>query len=287
VNAPAPIRAGTHARRVKPQVHEGFLSHRRFLWAWVALLLSGGAILLYALDDPWPRPNGGTALGYALGTLGAVLIVWLSLLGFRKRSYSDGNWSLKAWVSAHVWLGLSLIVIATLHTGFQFGWNLHTLAYALMMLVILSGLWGVGQYKRLPRRLSDNRAETSERAMVATLADNGRALADAAQRLGDREAAVVEAAIAGPVVADALPLRLAGRVAGCGTARALAALDATDPEQAPVRQLVEARAALLGQMRRNAALKSRLQVWLMVHVPMTAALLVALAAHIISVFYFW
>ncbi|MFN3592579.1 MAG: hypothetical protein ACK4TG_10370, partial [Thermaurantiacus sp.] len=270
MNAPAPIRAATHARRVKPQVHEGFLSHRRFLWAWVALLLSGGAILLYLLDDPWPRPNGGTALGYALGTAGAGLIVWLSLLGFRKRIYSDGTWSLKAWVSAHVWLGLSLAVIATLHTGFQFGWNVHTLAYALMMLVILSGVWGVVQYRRLPRRLSDNRAETSERAMVAALADNGRALAEAAQRLTDREAALVEGAIAGPVVAESLSLRLAGRVVRCGTARALAELGEGCAAEAAVRQLLEARATLLAQMRCNAALKSRLQVWLLVHVPMTA-----------------
>lgn len=287
MNAPAPVRAATHARRVKPRAHEGFLSHRRFLWAWAALLLSAGAILLYLLDDPWPRPNGGTALGYALGTLGAGLIVWLSLLGFRKRIYSDGDWSLKAWVSAHVWLGLSLIVIATLHAGFQFGWNVHTLAYALMLLVIASGIWGVVQYRRLPRRLSDNRAETSERAMVAALAENGRALAEAAQPLADREAALVEGAIAGPVVARSLPLRLAGRVAGCGTARALAGIAPGEPGRDAVRALLEARAAQLGQMRRNAALKSRLQLWLLVHVPMTVALLVALVAHIIAVFYFW
>ena len=61
----------------------------------------------------------------------------------RKRAITRGRWSLKAWTSAHVYLGLSLIVIATLHTGFQFGWNVHTLAYALMMLVIVSGIYGI------------------------------------------------------------------------------------------------------------------------------------------------
>ena len=288
MNAPYPARrAAARGRRVRPVVHEGFLAHRRHLWAWVALGLSAGAALLYAFDDPWPRPNGGTALGYLFGTAGALLILWLAALGIRKRRFTDGPWSLKAWVSAHVWLGLALVVLATLHSGFQFGWNVHTLAYALMMLVVLSGIWGVVLYRRLPRRLSDNRAGISERAMAAELADSDRALDAAARPLPDRVAALVEAAIASPAVGRSLAERLAGRVAGCGTARALDALPPGDPVLAPLRALLEARQALLVRVRRNAQLKSWLQVWLLVHVPMSVALLVALAAHIVSVFFYW
>jgi hypothetical protein len=270
-----------------PPRHAGFLSHRRYLWAWVGLGLSLAAILLTLLDDPWPRPNGGTALGLALGTLGAGLIVWLSLLGIRKRRYSDGVWSLKAWVSAHVWLGLSLLVIATLHAGFQFGWNVHTLAYGLMVVVILSGIWGVILYQRLPRRLSDVRAEASERAMAAALAENARALRTAARPLMDREAALVEEAAAGPIVGRSLLARMTGTVARCGTARALAGIDREDPDTAQAYVLLEQRAVLLRQVRGVAALKTRLQAWLLVHVPMTFALLAALLAHILAVFFYW
>jgi hypothetical protein len=34
-------------------------------------------------------------------------------------------------------------------------------------------------------------------------------------------------------------------------------------------------------------LKALLEIWLYVHVPATFALLAALAAHIVSVFYYW
>ena len=156
---------GFHERR-RDSDHEGFLAHKRMRWLKIALALCLAAIVGYALADVEPRPNGGTWYGYALGTIGTLLIVWLSLLGVRKRAITTGRWSLKAWTSAHVYLGLSLIVIATLHTGFQFGWNVHTLAYSLMMLVIASGVYGMVVYATLPQALSDNRAGITKVALV-------------------------------------------------------------------------------------------------------------------------
>ena len=136
----APRRAMQTGRVRGDGAHDGFLRHNNFQWLKIAGSVSLAAILAYLLIDVQPRPNGGSWYGYILGTVGAGLIVWLTLLGLRKRTMTPGAWSLKAWTSAHVYLGLSLIVIGTLHTGFQFGWNVHTLAYALMMLVILSGV---------------------------------------------------------------------------------------------------------------------------------------------------
>ena len=150
-------------------VHESFLSFARFRYLKLALLLCLACIVWYAWDSPPNGPNGGTWLGYTLGTLGALLIVWLTFLGVRKRSYSSRLGTVKGWASAHVYLGLSLIVVATLHCAFQFGWNVHTLAYVLMCVVIASGIYGIIVYARSPAQITGNRAEGNLEAWIEEL----------------------------------------------------------------------------------------------------------------------
>ena len=270
--------------------HESFLRHRRFRWLKLASLLCVVAILAYALVDVQPRPNGGSWLGYTLGTIGAGLIVWLSLLGLRKRTMTRGAWSLKAWTSAHVYLGLSLIVVATLHTGFQFGWNVHTLAYVLMMLVIGSGIWGVAVYAALPAALSANREELTREQMIEGIRAVDRQLHAAAQPLPREMAQLVQAALEENLFAGGAVARLSGTWRRCATARALDRMALAGPgdEAADkVEKLLIRRKAQLDRLRRQMRLRALLEVWLFVHVPLTIALLAALTAHIVSVFYYW
>src|SRR6476660_9785113 len=98
--------------------HESFLAHKNFRWLKIALVLTVLTAAGYVMADIQPRPSGGSWYGYTLGTIGALLIVWLTLLGVRKRRMTPGSWSLKGWTSAHVYLGLLLIVVGTFHTGF-------------------------------------------------------------------------------------------------------------------------------------------------------------------------
>src|SRR3546814_15644782 len=108
--------------------HEGFLRHKRFRWLKITLGLSLLSLLVYAFTDVQPRHNGGSWLGYTLGTNGALLFLWLTLLGLRKRAMTSGRWSLNAWTSAHVYLGLHLYVVATLQHCFQFCCTATTIA---------------------------------------------------------------------------------------------------------------------------------------------------------------
>ncbi|OYQ30869.1 hypothetical protein CHU93_06280 [Sandarakinorhabdus cyanobacteriorum] len=285
------------ARAPRDTAHEGFLNHKRARWAKVAGTLSLVALLSYMLTDPTPRHNGGTWLGYTLGSIGAGLIVWLSLLGVRKRVIGSKPFSLKGWTSAHVYLGLSLIVIGTLHTGFQLGWNVHTLAWALMMIVILSGLWGISLYATLPEKLSANRGEVTQQQMLEAIRTLDRQLDLAAQPLGADDAALVRMSLEECRIAGSLGQRLSGNYASDGNARALAAIGEkvmaglrsgrADERLQQIQFLLERKEAALAQARRHIAMKARLELWLYIHVPVTIALLAALFAHILSVFLYW
>jgi len=268
--------------------HVSFLKHRRFRWLWIALLLSLVSIIGYALIDQEPRPNGGSWYGYTLGTIGLLLIMWLSLLGIRKRKISEGAWSLKAWTSAHVYLGLALIVVGTLHTGFQIDWNVHTLAYFLMLIVILSGIYGVYAYASLPKALSANRGDNTGGDMLDKIADIDRKLDNAAQPLGRAGSDLVIAALGQDVFYGGALARLSGAYPRCATKRALSGIPASGSEaEARVHELLANRSEQLAQIRRHLRIKAMLEIWLFIHIPATIALLAALLAHVISVFYYW
>lgn len=291
--ASVPAGKAVQQRRQVSAEHEGFLRHRRFRWLKVSVLLCVAAALGYGLIDVQPRPNGGSWYGYTLGTIGAGLILWLSLLGIRKRAMTRGAWSLKAWTSAHVYLGLSLIVVATLHTGFQLGWNVHTLAYVLMLLVIASGIWGVAVYAALPSALSANREELTREQMIEGIHAVDRQLNEAAQPLGREHSDLVLAALDEDLFGGGLWARLSGNWRGCRTQKAIAALNRAETEGiggeavSRVEKLLIRRKAQIDRLRRQMRLRALLEVWLYVHVPATVALLAALTAHIVSVFFYW
>jgi len=280
--------------------HESFLRHAHFRWLKIAVLLSvavtaGFAATLMSANLRLHH-TGSSWFGYISGTIGAGLIVWLALLGIRKRAMTDNAWSLKAWVSAHVYLGLSLIVIATLHSGLQFGWNIHTLAYALMMLVILSGIFGVTVYALIPQKLSDNRGETTQAQMLEKIhALDGRLL-DVARPLDQDQAALVRRAVQHTRIGGNSWQRLTNSHGNCATRHALTELAAARSEMSDgpqakaldqVLTLLEEKSATLGKARRHIRLRSLLEVWLFIHIPATLALIAALTAHIVSVFFFW
>jgi hypothetical protein len=283
--------------------HESFLRYARFRWLKIALITSATAAAAFILLGARPNydlsHNGCTWFGYLTGTIGVLLMLWLTALGIRKRAITRGSWSLKAWVSAHVYLGLSLVVIVTLHTGFQFGWNVHTLAYLLMLGVIVSGVFGVFAYAWLPRWLSDNRAQTTQEQMIETLRALDARLHEAALPLDPAYAGIIRLSLQNTVIDGGFLQRLTGYYGNCGTLRALAKLERmrrpnavpADSDQSTslehIVSLLGQKREALAQMRRHIRFRSLLELWLFVHVPLTFAMLAAVTAHIVSVFFYW
>lgn len=286
-------------RRDKVTSHESFLNYGNGRWWKTAIAISVISFATYFLIDVQPRHNGGSWYGYTMGTIGFGLILWLTMLGVRKRAMTPGRWSLKAWTSAHVYLGLSLIVIATLHTGFQLGWNVHTLAWSLMMIVILSGLFGIYVYATLPKAMSQNRYDEdgaiTEKVMIEQMKQLDRQIHDSAQPLDPEAAAIVEKCLGEDVFAGSFWKRARNSYPGDLTRIAMTELrklrnfrPRTDDDPFErVETLLTKKEALLAKLRRHLQLKSWLQAWLYIHVPATFALIAALTAHVISVFFYW
>ena len=278
------------------ELHESFLTYRNFVFLKIAGLAGVLAVALYVVHRPMDAPNGGSWLGYGLGTVSALLILWLAWFGVRKRRYG-GATPLRGWLSAHVYLGSSLLVLATLHTGFQFGWNVHTLAYVLLLLVVASGLVGTLAYVRLPRLLTANRGRRTLEAMVAEISALDREARHAAMALDDKVNALVVAASERLQIGGSLRRILSGREPNCRTGACLTHLEelaskgSLGPEEGAklgtLVRLLYRKSELLHRARLDLRYQALLDVWLHIHVPATVLLIVSLVAHVVAVFFFW
>jgi hypothetical protein len=272
-------------------LHQNVLKFAGFRYLSWATLLVIGSIAAYVWDTPATVPNGGTWLGYTLGTIGALIIVWLLLFGMRKRAYRSRLGTVQGWLSAHIYLGIALIVVATLHTGFQFGWNIHTLAYALMITVIASGMWGVYVYFRNPALMSGILNGKTLVELGTTLREiDGQSKRIAAKLSAEVQDIVARSATA--TIVGKLGGRFTAQVVGCPTRRAVSLLEPLAKGDAPqgLRDLYALqfqRLTLLDEIRGFIRIKTWTDLWLLVHVPVSFALLATLTAHIISVFFYW
>jgi len=263
-------------------------------------------IAAYLLDDPHQAPNGGTWLGYTLGTVGALLIVWLIYLGRRKRNFVAGWGTVRGWVSAHIYLGGSLLVVATLHTGFQFGVNVHTLAYSLMCLVIFSGFFGVWAYRHYPEARNDLKRSQTLDDIFLQLEDVDNQIKREISSMAEDVRGVITSAIERTEVGGGLFAQLRG------TDNSKVIIDGqvkTNTDQVQVvswlvQRLTRAegdesrrlasivrdyggRQKILRTIRTDIRMSGLQEVWLYLHVPLSFGLLAALIAHVVSVFIYW
>lgn len=298
-------------------MHDSILDYRGYRYLWVSLILSIGSIAAYIWHDPIGVANGGSWLGYTLGTISALLILWLLWFGIRKRRYARASSSARGWLSAHVYLGTSLIVIAFLHSGFQVGWNIHTLTLVLMLLVIFSGFFGVYAYLRFPSLMTRNRADSTRQAML----DEIRELDQQALQIADKVDKSIHDTILGSIqhgqlggsvwaqltakddsavalskLKDAVMNADPGKASKSASGQTMVMMvdflanQANDGQSEQLRRLIDLvtrKRSLASRVARDIQLQAMMEIWLYIHVPLSLGLLGALTAHILSVFFYW
>ncbi|MEQ1518680.1 MAG: hypothetical protein ABL931_19540 [Usitatibacteraceae bacterium] len=216
-------------------------------------------------------------------------------LGVQKRRYrSTGN--IKGWLSAHIYLGTSLIIIATLHSAFQVGWNVHTLAYVLMMAVIASGFYGVYAYLRFPSLMTENLGEDTLESLTLTIADIDRDMRRLAGSMSDEINAAILRSVQNTRIGGGVYAQIRSRISDCPTSVAVKMIGAQTAKikGAEARKLHQdlysmmlRKERLVARARRDIRFKGIMELWLYFHVPLSIALLAALVAHIVAVFFYW
>ncbi|MEY4669293.1 MAG: hypothetical protein RL518_1992 [Pseudomonadota bacterium] len=269
---------------------ETFISYHGYRWLILTVLAVVMCSAVYLIDDPIGGRNGGTIVGYTFGTLATIGVVWLMSYGVRKRAYYSSLGSVQGWLSAHVWIGTGLLVLVPLHAGFSFGWNVHTLTFLLMVVTIVSGIWGVFNYATLASRIESHRGggkstqilehlQTLSSDVKALCKDKSEAFVSVAQRLNPPFTVNLMMLLRKAPIAH-----IDQRVAGA----ALATLpDSEHDEALRLFGILDQRCDLINGLLEEARVKALLRIWLFIHVPASVALCVALAIHILSVFFFW
>jgi hypothetical protein len=282
-------------------------THKSWLVASVAML--GVSVLVYSIyrgSASGRQSMGGTALGLTFGVIGFAFMIFAGLLGARKKVPVWRVGRAQMWMRGHLWLGLLSLPVLALHSGFRYGHGLTAVLMTLLIIVVASGIFGAALQHYMPRVMTREvtmetiyeeighvRAQLLEEAQE--LIAKATTVPEKAAAAGAADSAVASATVAIPD--EAVPLR-----------------NFFDKELKPFLDKPEARRSALGdaaqarnafvQLRtlvppglhgaiddleniceeeRQLTLQSRLHVWLhgwlLLHIPVSLALLLLAGVH--------
>jgi hypothetical protein len=178
-----------------------------------------------------------------------------------------------------------------------------------MCLVILSGVYGLYAYMHFPTRISDNSAGKNNDEWLAELIEVDDEIRKVARRTdADIQLMTLSALdltrLGGGVwqqlsAADRSMVQLTEGARPSANTEQSAVIDVLSKRIPDARKAADAgvlnellalfgrRQFILHLLRRDTRLRGLVKVWLALHIPLTVALLGALAVHIVSVFLYW
>ena len=262
---------------------------RRSTWFIPVSFVAGLAMIagIIAAIYMAPRPLvGGNRWGLGLGIGAAFCLLAAMTLGMRKRLRNNGLGALEAWTQFHMMFGLVGFIAALAHAGFHVTGAFTTLLLLIFAMEIATGVLGQFIYMRVPSILT-----RLEREGLARLIED---LYEEQQQL-DRSVEELQAT---------LPRELAGpfrkrldSAAGSIWARFSKKYSTTEQpnivlKAVALETLPESHRGTAEQISRNVVrlvdvaaqlrLHRWMKGWLVVHVATAAALVVLLAAHIVT-----
>jgi len=278
------------------------------IFSVLVLVTATGGYVVYVIRAPH-GPSGSSVAGLIFGSVGFAFMIFAALLGARKKVPVWRLGRAQAWMRGHLWLGLLSLPLILFHGGFRFGGVMTSVLMILLIIVVTSGVFGaVLQHYMPPAMTSDIPLETifdqidRVRGQLLQEADefvegvtaSGGALATAAV---SRAAAIATEELPAVSAADIAPLRKfydremrpflekpnAGGYALADSTKAHAMFIGLQTLLPPeVHETVKDLADICEeerQLRRQARMHRWLHGWLILHIPLSLALLLLGAVH--------
>jgi hypothetical protein len=127
---------------------------KTWIIASLAIVLAGAGLYVYAATGPSGQ-FGGTWPGLVYGIVGTGLIGFAGLLGARKQLPTLRIGRVQFWMRGHIWLGLVSFPIILFHAGFSMGGPLTSVLLVLFTIIVLSGILGVVLQQFVPRLMME------------------------------------------------------------------------------------------------------------------------------------
>ncbi|MBI3474228.1 MAG: hypothetical protein HY010_00715 [Acidobacteria bacterium] len=126
-------------------------THRKWLIGSAIGLAAATAVYVpYSLRAP-QGPRGGSAIGLTYGIVGFLFMLFVGMLGLRKKFPVWRVGRAQSWMRGHLWLGLLSFPLILFHGGFHFGGMLTRVLMWLFVFVWISGILGAALQHYMPR----------------------------------------------------------------------------------------------------------------------------------------
>ncbi len=283
-------------------------------WIVVCLLILAGAAGLYVAElqasAAHAGPSGGSWYGLVFGSVGFAMMLFALLLGLKKRLRTMRIGRAYHWMQGHVWFGLLSYPLILFHCGFRWGDGIMTQTLMWMFtVVIVTGILGLIIQQYMPAKLlrevqfetiydqiehvvAQLRTDADELMKETLSTSNGEAFEMEVVPAGGQTSTVAETNVMAartlndfykthvqPFMADVLPIRTKLRTES-GARVAFDQVRGTLPNAMhealdDLASIVEERRQLAHQKRMHHILHT----WLLVHVPLSYALMLLATWH--------
>lgn len=130
-------------------------THRPWAIGTGAALLTATVTYIVEVTTSTIAPRGGSAVGLTYGIIGFAMMGFAGLLSARKKVPIWRIGRAQSWMRGHLWLGLLSLPLILFHAAFDFGGPLTRVLMWLFIAVIVSGVVGAALQHVMPRLMTE------------------------------------------------------------------------------------------------------------------------------------